>query len=209
MEINATLVIEAVALLLAFFFALTFHEFSHALIAHWLGDDTAKKAGRLTLNPLVHIDLIGFLCLLLFRIGWAKPVPMNPENFKRPKLYQVLVGLAGPISNFILALMSLYALAYFPLSSIADTAQTFFKALFTSSAQMNAMLGVFNLFPIPPLDGSHILQVFIPERYRMTYYRFLPLSIIVLLIILVLPQTQHFLINSINAVLGLLTKLVI
>jgi len=97
-----------------FLLAVSFHEFAHALVANILGDNTAKKAGRLTLNPLKHIDLLGVLFLLVFRVGWARPVPFNPLNFKRPRLFSVLTAVAGPASNFLLAYLFLYGVKYFP-----------------------------------------------------------------------------------------------
>src|SRR5665647_1598177 len=102
--------IQTAAEWITFLYGLTFHEFAHALSAFWLGDDTAKNEGRLTLNPLVHIDPIGLISLIIFGIGWAKPVVMNPLHFRYPKFYSVLTALAGPISNFILALFSIYGI---------------------------------------------------------------------------------------------------
>lgn len=199
--------IQLITTLIAFFMAITFHEFAHALAAHLLGDDTAERAGRLTLNPFKHIDPFGLLFLFLFRIGWAKPVPMNMDNFKYPRLYAVLSAFAGPFANLLLALVSLYLLKYFPANLLPATGALFFIAFFKNSAQMNVMLGVFNLLPIPPLDGGHLIHALIPEESRMTYYRLMPVFIIVLLIFLMF--SQGLLINAMNAVLGFLQKLVI
>ena len=209
MTLNQPQLLEIIATLIAFFGAVTFHEFSHALAAYVLGDETAKQAGRLTLNPLKHIDLIGLICLFLFRIGWAKPVPMNMQNFKHPKLYAVLSAFAGPISNFILALVSLYAFKYIPSLFGNNSFALFFTMLFKVSAQLNVMLGIFNFLPIPPLDGGHLIQALIPESMQATYYRFLPVSIIILLIVIMLPATQNFLVSGMNMVLKFLAMLVI
>ncbi len=209
MNINQPQILEIIATLFAFFGAVTFHEFSHALAAYLLGDATAKQAGRLTLNPFKHIDLIGLLCLFLFRIGWAKPVPMNMQNFKHPKLYAVFSAFAGPISNFILALISLYAFKYIPSLINNASIALFLSTLFKISAQLNVMLGIFNFLPIPPLDGGHLIQALIPDSMQASYYRFLPVSIIILLVVIMLPATQHFLIVSMNNALQLLSKLVI
>lgn len=208
MESNFTL-ITFIANLLAFFLALTFHEFSHALAAYELGDNTAKNAGRLSLNPLVHLDLLGMLCFFLFRIGWAKPVPMNVNNFKYPRLYAVLCALAGPLSNFIFALVALYALSYMPKNLLATSATAFFTAFFVGCARINVMLGVFNILPIPPLDGGHIINALIPTRYLATYYRLLPFSIILLLIFLSFEATNTWLLQAINGTLQFLQGLVV
>jgi Zn-dependent protease len=201
--------IEIIAILLAFFFAITFHEFSHALAAYLLGDDTAKRAGRLTLNPLKHIDLLGLLCLFLFRIGWAKPVPMNMYNFKYPRFYALLSALAGPVSNFVVALFALYCIKYIPFTIIESRAALFLSSFLKTSVQLNVMLGVFNLLPIPPLDGGHIIDIFIPAHLRERYYRLLPFSILLLLLILMLKPTQQFLIWAINSTIAWLQHLVI
>lgn len=208
METNFVL-IKFFASLLAFLFALTFHEFSHALAAYALGDDTAERAGRLTLNPLAHIDALGMLFFFIFRIGWAKPVPMNAYNFRYPRIYSILAALAGPFSNFIVALSCLYLIAYFPLHLIADPAATFFGTFLKNSARINVMLGVFNALPVPPLDGGHIINALIPERYYPIYYRLMPVALIALLIFLSMDFTNKFLLDAINATYTFLQRLVL
>ncbi len=193
--------------MLAFLVALTFHECSHALTAYLLGDDTAKRLGRLTLNPLSHIDPIGFLFLILVRIGWAKPVPFNPDNFTHPRLYSVFVGLAGPLSNFILALFFLYALHYMPAQ--AHPVGRIFVSFFNDSVWINVMLGVFNLLPIPPLDGSHIISVQIPLAWRGAYMRFQQFGFIILIVLLSIPAFQQAFKNTIFLTINLLHKLVV
>jgi Zn-dependent protease len=162
--------------LLAFFYflvalvvALTVHESSHALVAYYLGDPTAKMQGRLTLNPIPHLDLFGSLIFLLTqRIGWGKPVPINPANFKNPVRDSALTALAGPLSNFILALAVVfpwkYAGAYIPKFLLIEFQYIFHVSIF---------LGIFNLFPFPPLDGSKILGLIIPKRWHRGYQRYL------------------------------------
>jgi len=136
--------------------ALPIHEFSHAYMAHLCGDDTAKYNGRLTLNPLAHLDPIGTLCLLLAPIGWAKPVPVNPMNFRNPRQDDIKVSAAGPGSNFLLALVSLLLLKL-ALSVYAEPPPWLLAILFLGIF-LNIGLGLFNLLPLFPLDGSHIVQ---------------------------------------------------
>lgn len=203
--------LQTIAPWIAFLFAITFHECAHALTAFWLGDATAKNQGRLSLNPIVHIDPIGLLCIFIFGIGWAKPVPMNQFNFRYPKFYAILCGLAGPLSNFILALIYLYAIKYIaaPLESITQTAAVILYILFKSGAQMNVLLGVFNMLPIPPLDGGHIINALIPDQWLPAYYRLTPFFIIFILIIVSFTPFSGFLMHAMKEVLVFLDKLVI
>jgi Zn-dependent protease len=150
--------------------ALTVHEYAHALAANALGDDTAKNAGRLTLNPLPHLDLLGTLILFLSQlVGWAKPVPINPGNFKNPARDISLVALAGPVMNFLAALLLtlgfklLYSLNFFslfPSGLNEDMALIIALTIF-----INISLGVFNLLPLPPLDGFKAISFFLPPRW--------------------------------------------
>ena len=137
----------AVAILLA----LSIHEYFHAWMAYYLGDPTAKHAGRLTINPIAHLDPIGTLLLFFIGIGWGKPVPINPLNFKDRKKGDLLVGLAGPGSNFLMALVVGLVLRFIIIS---NSGLLFFLAFFI---WINLVLGLINLMPVPPLDGSHIL----------------------------------------------------
>ena len=166
---------DAAVQLLAVLFCLTVHETCHGLAALTLGDPTAKRQHRLSLNPLRHIDWFGLLMMLVAGFGWARPVPVNPNYFKKPRQGMALTALAGPASNLLLALLLLiparliYTYAHY--SVFNQTALDFL----TSTAALSIGLGLFNLIPIPPLDGSKVLAVLLPERaYRwlMHYERF-------------------------------------
>ena len=166
---------DAAVQLLAVLFCLTVHETCHGLAALALGDPTAKRQHRLSLNPLRHIDWFGLLMMLVAGFGWARPVPVNPNYFKKPRQGMALTALAGPASNLLLALLLLiparliYTYAHY--SVFNQMALDFL----TSTAALSIGLGLFNLIPIPPLDGSKVLAVLLPERaYRwlMRYERF-------------------------------------
>jgi Zn-dependent protease len=166
---------DAAVQLLAVLFCLTVHETCHGLAALALGDPTAKRQHRLSLNPLRHIDWFGLLMMLVAGFGWARPIPVNPNYFKKPRQGMALTALAGPVSNLLLALLLLiparliYTYAHY--SVFNQTALDFL----TSTAALSIGLGLFNLIPIPPLDGSKVLAVLLPERaYRwlMRYERF-------------------------------------
>ena len=193
----------------AFLISLSFHEFFHALTATILGDPTPQKAGRLTLNPIAHIDFIGLLFLLLFRFGWAKPVPFNQNNFKYPKTYSIITALSGPFANFVLALLSFYALKYLPFFHFSLIVEKSFAQIFNASAYINIMLGVFNLLPIPPLDGSHLLMVLFIHKYPKFLFWLYQYSIFILMALFLLPPTRAFFIYLILLAEKLITCLVI
>lgn len=160
--------------------AFTIHEYSHALAAYMMGDKTAKQYGRLTLNPIPHIDPLGFLCLIVTRqFGWAKPVPVNDLNFRNRKKGMLIVALAGPVSNFITAL--LIAVAY-PL--LYDVTGTAVKTILQIAYMINLGIGVFNLIPIPPLDGSRILDAFLTGKQKLFMRRYAMYSNVIMLMLI-------------------------
>ena len=159
------LVLSAVAVLIA----LSVHEFSHGYAAYRLGDRTAYLSGRLTLNPLKHLDPLGALCMLFFRFGWAKPVPIDPRNFKKPKRDFAITAIAGPLSNIILGfIFGFFYLVGFKFLILAEgfTATLLYNLCYFLFAfhAINIGLGIFNLIPIMPFDGSRILNALLPER---------------------------------------------
>lgn len=154
-----------VAWLLAIVYGITVHEFAHALAAYWQGDDTAKQAGRLTLNPLVHIDAIGILMLVLAGFGWGRPTPVNPNNLKRGKLSDNLVSLAGIAVNFASVIIFGFLFKFLATQTALGPENLLVNFVYMLVV-INLILGVFNLLPIPPLDGSHILMNALPDKFN-------------------------------------------
>ena len=161
-------------------FSLTMHEFFHAWTAYRFGDPTAARMGRLTLNPLAHLDLVGTIVMVAsgFRFGWAKPVPVNPLNLRNPRVADIWVSAAGPLSNLGLALVAGLA---FRVTNAPEVGQH----LMIAAVVINVSLALFNLMPFFPLDGSHILRNLLPHEYAASYDRFEQFAPWILLIIVV------------------------
>ena len=166
-------------------FAITIHEYAHGRTALWLGDPTAKNMGRLSLNPLPHIDPFGAICLFLFNFGWAKPVPVDPRYFKNIRQDIIFMSLAGPLANISLAVLAGIFIRYFFLP------WEIYRLALIYLLFMNLGLGLFNLLPIPPLDGSHILENLLPLRAAQKYREFGRYGPIIILGIVMLDNFAH------------------
>ena len=184
---------DAVLRTAAVLLCLTVHETCHGLAAYALGDPTAKSMHRLSLNPLHHIDWFGLAMMFVAGFGWAKPVPVDPRYFKKPKQGMAVTALAGPVSNFLLAvlliLISKAIYLYAPYTAVWDAVFTF--CLYTA-APLSIGLGLFNLFPIPPLDGSKVLGVLLPDEAYSKLMRYERYGILLLLALSLLGVTGNF-----------------
>ena len=161
---------EYLIIIPAVLIALTVHEMCHGYAAYLLGDDTAKSQGRLSFNPIDHIDPIGLLCMIFFGFGWAKPVPVNLANLKNRKVGMSLVALAGPLSNFVLAFVCPLIVFSMGAAGISGDVATALVSFLVTLASLSVGLGVFNLLPVPPLDGSNIIYPFMPHSFRVFMY---------------------------------------
>ena len=165
---------------------ITLHELSHGIVAYWMGDDTAKRMGRLTLNPVKHIDWWGLLMMVLFRFGWAKPVPVNMYRFKNPKRGMAITALAGPLSNILIAVVCLvlYGLLYRPLYLEGGTAGRIVMELIVTTGFLSVSLAVFNILPVSPLDGSKVLFSFLKDSAYDKLMRYERYGMIVLMVLI-------------------------
>ncbi len=180
--------------------SLSVHEACHGFAAWKLGDATARRMGRLSMNPLRHIDPMGFLLLVVAGFGWAKPVPVDPRHFKNPKQGMAFTALAGPASNFVLAALSAALLSLLYHSSVYRAESGFWvMAALAVLMWLNIGLGIFNLFPIPPLDGSKALFSFLPDRsyaFLLHYERYVMLLLFALVFFGILDTPLGFLVNA-------------
>ncbi len=163
---------------------ITLHELSHGYVAYRLGDTTAKDAGRLTLNPIRHIDPMGLLMMAVFKFGWARPVPVNMYRFRHPRRDMAVTALAGPVSNLIIGVvfLFLYGLLYVPLNKGGTVGDWFLEMIYLT-AYISLALMIFNILPISPLDGSKMLYSFLSDRAYMTLMRYERYGMILLLVL--------------------------
>ncbi|MCC8042152.1 MAG: site-2 protease family protein [Oscillospiraceae bacterium] len=188
---------------LVLFTAVPIHECAHAWTAEKLGDDTAKRQGRVTLNPFAHLSLWGSIMLVLVGFGWGKPVQTNPNNFKKPKRDMALTALAGPVSNFLMAFISMivYKVLYY-------TTSTRLAYIFLYIMIINISLAVFNFLPIPPLDGSKIFNALLPEKIYfgiMKYENIISIVVLVLVWSGLLDTPLGFLQSKVISIMNFLT----
>lgn len=197
------------ARLFVVFCTLPVHEYAHAFVADKLGDKTARLSGRLTLNPMVHIDILGAIMILFVGFGYAKPVPVNPRNFKNPKKGMALTALAGPFSNILMAVVFMFLSNVLSLFGSSLFVQAFY-VFFSFAASINIGLAVFNLIPIPPLDGSRVLELLIPDKYYYKfaqYERYIVIVIFGLIVFGVLDAPLAFLQNHLYSALNYVVSL--
>jgi Zn-dependent protease len=215
-DITQRIIISAFPILIA----ITFHEVSHGFVANRLGDPTAKMMGRLTLNPIAHIDPIGtilmpFMLIVLtqgqFVFGYAKPVPINPMNFKNPKKDMAISAAAGPITNILLAIASILILKFIvvPLSfllpeSVTETVFTPVAMILKSSVIINVVLAAFNMIPIPPLDGGRVLTGFLTTKQAISFSRIEPFGFLIVLILIMTGIAGYFIMPLVSFFLWLL-----
>ncbi|MBQ1855795.1 MAG: site-2 protease family protein [Anaerovibrio sp.] len=172
--------------------ALVLHEYAHARVAVAMGDFTPKLTGRLTLNPMAHIDPIGLLMLLVARFGWAKPVMVNPRNFRDMKKGNILVALAGPAANFLTAFVTLFIMMVLFKFGMLNTVGI--KTVLSMIVLFNINFGIFNLIPLPPLDGSKILLEFLPGELAYKYMGLERYSFIILIVLIMTPVLSSILV---------------
>lgn len=192
--------------LIAFIIGLAVHEFGHAVMALWVGDDTPRRQGRVTLNPLAHLDVIGLLMIAIVNFGWAKPVVFDPRKIRiNRQLGIVLIALAGPFMNALLALFSIFGLlliAGSPSSFWLGGAGAFIENVVLWMAILNVALAVFNLIPIPPLDGWKILRYSLPRTLGPRLYQFEAIGPFFLVLMLFLPVSGWLITTTVTTVLG-------
>ena len=205
-----SIILSAFSLLIVLFVCFPVHECAHATVAKWLGDDTAERQGRVTLNPFAHLDILGTIGLILFGIGWAKPVPVQPyrcRKVKSQKAAMALTAAAGPISNILISLIFMIIWKILIVTE-AIVSIPYLPYIFTMVITTNLYLAVFNLLPIPPFDGSRIFLAFLPQKYYFSIMKYEQIIMLVILGLLwtgILDIPFMFLSNGLYSFLDLIT----
>ncbi len=197
----------------ALLLCLSIHEYAHAYIAYRLGDRTQKAMGRLTLNPLAHIDIVGFICIALFGFGWGKPVMIDDRNFKNKAAGNALTAFAGPLSNIIMAIFFTIVLKVLCITgviipTINSAVGSIILNMLVLIIQFNVVFAIFNLIPIPPFDGSRILYFFLPLKGREIMYKIEQYSFVIVLAVLMTGVGSRLVSPIVNFVLGLIAKFI-
>ena len=206
-----TIVLSAFSILVMLFVVFPVHECSHALAAKLLGDDTAERMGRITLNPFAHLDVIGTIGIVLFRVGWAKPVPVNTARCRKirsQKAAMAITAAAGPMANVVSSLVFLIIEKILIVTCPASTMLYYILLALEMIIELDLYNGVFNLLPIPPFDGSRVFLAFLPERYYfkiMQYEQYIMIGLLILMYTGILSIPFSFLSNAIYSFLDLIT----
>lgn len=184
--------------------AISFHEFAHAAVAYAMGDPTAKNEGRMSVNPAKHIDPIGFMMLMIARFGWAKPVPVNENNFKNRALGNFLVSIAGISMNILVAIVTIIII-HFTQGLFSNYA---YYQVMSSIMRINIAFAAFNLLPVPPLDGSKLLLVLIPAKYRYFVYQYENYGTLILILLLITGTLGIVLNPIVNVIIMFITTII-
>ena len=204
-NLDWTVLLDLALSVIPILICITVHECCHGLCALALGDDTAKRAGRLSLNPIKHFDAVGFIMMLVVHFGWAKPVPVDMRRFKNPKVGMAATALAGPVSNILLAILMLFIYGLLYGALVETTVGLYVLYAIRLTATLSVSLGIFNLIPVPPLDGSKVLFAFLPQRWYYTLMRYEKYGSLVMIVLVLTGVLTKPLSAAVNWVFGGLT----
>lgn len=201
-NLDWTVLLDLALSVIPILICITVHECCHGLCALALGDDTAKRAGRLSLNPIKYFDAVGFIMMLVVHFGWAKPVPVDMRRFKNPKVGMAATALAGPVSNILLAILMLFIYGLLYGALVETTVGLYVLYAIRLTATLSVSLGIFNLIPVPPLDGSKVLFAFLPQRWYYTLMRYEKYGSLVMIVLVLTGVLTKPLSAAVNWVFG-------